>query len=496
MSTELNVSTPAAPAPAGGRLGLRPRARLQGVSARLESRYAKAIVGVFACLALMLAWNVAHYPAGVSPDASDHFKYTDSIRYHHALPKPEHVNTKPGTRAENTGQWYNPPLFYTVAAGIEAATDTVTNAAGLSKKADRSHKAVQLFNVLLALGVALLAFLIARELFPRSKIAQVAVLGFVALSPTFVRTAVVYHGQMLATLFSTAALYVVIRALVRHQVTVKAGLLAGVLLALGMLTRHFVIATTAALVLSLGAYWLFTRRGDALRMAGVLVLSVVVLTSPWYIHQQVRYGNAFVASAKQPDKPFFSRQPSSFYFGKPRTAAFTQPYRPKFDNRFPQVSYADWWGDYFLYYDVPSSLRLSQVVHGGRLPGRYHSERVRQSWIGVLPTILIAIGLAGLLWYGIRRRAPHLLAMPILVGVVALEAVWVYLGYPTSDGDIMRATYLLTALPAAAVALGWVLMRLRERSTAAFGVVVGVLGVSAVVELPFLVLHHMVGGGA
>ena len=155
MSTNLNVSPPAA-----RRFQLRPLGRLQSVAEPLASRYAKAIVAAFACLALMLVWNVAHYPAGMSPDAQDHFHYTNTIRFQHHLPGPEkRVN-------ESTGQWYNPPAFYLAAAGIETAT--------------HSHKAVQLFNVLLAVGVALLAFLIARELWPRSRIAQVGVAGLVS----------------------------------------------------------------------------------------------------------------------------------------------------------------------------------------------------------------------------------------------------------------------------------------------------------------------------
>jgi hypothetical protein len=470
MSTDLNVSPPAA-----RRFQLRPLGRLRSAAPSLSSTYAKAIAAAFACLALMLVWNVAHYPAGVSPDAQDHFHYTNAIRYQHHLPGPEKRID------ESTGQWYNPPLFYVSAAVIETATN--------------SHKAVQLFNVLLALGVALLAFLTARELWPRSKVAQGAVVAAVALSPPFVRGAIEYHGQMLATFLSTAALYVVARALVRDKVTVKAGLWAGVLLALGMLTRQFVLGTVAALLAALGAYWLFTRRGDALRMAGVMVLSIAVLTAPWFIHQQVKYHNALINSVTKPNKPYFSRQPSSFYFGSPRKAVFTQPYRPTYDNRFPQVPYTDWWGDYFLHFDVPPNVRVAQGVHGGRLPAQYHNERVRQSYVGVLPTLVILAGLVGLIGYGIRRRAAHLLAIPLLAGAVAAEAIWVYIGYPTSDGDFMKATYLLTALPALALALGWVLMRLRERGGAAFAVVVAGLGVAAAVDIPFVVLHHMVGRG-
>jgi 4-amino-4-deoxy-L-arabinose transferase-like glycosyltransferase len=294
---------------------------------------------------------------------------------------------------------------------------------------------------------------------------------------------------------------VVTKALVRGQLTVKAGLSAGVLLALGMLTRHFVLATTVAMLATLGVYYLFTRRRDALRMAGLIAISVVVLTSPWYIHQQVKHGDAFAASATPPNKPFFDRQPGGFYLGGTVKGVFTQPYRPEFDNHLPQTVYADWWGDYFLYFDVPSTLRRAHIAAGHRLhnaprlPARYHNERVRQSFVGVLPTLLTLAGLFGLIRLGIRRRAAHLLAIPLLVGATALEALWVYIGYPTSDGDIMRQTYLLTLLPPMAFALGWLISRIRDKSTLAFGLVVGALGVAAVVDLNFIVLHHFVGRG-
>ena len=491
------IETPPQPVEVGTRRRFAPRTPgfVRDLATPFGTRYAATVGAIFACLALLLVWNVAHYPAGESPDATDHFHYTDTIRHQHALPKPNPrpPGTPPGARIENTGQWYNPPLFYVTAAVIETATDKVTHA-----NADRAHKAVQLFNVVLALGVALFAFMTARELFPRSRTAQLGTLAFVALAPTFIRTAVAYHGQMLATFMSTAALYVVTRALVRKQVTMKTGLVAGVLLALGMLTRHFVLATTVALAAALVAYYVFTRQRTVLKSLGVLVLSVVVLTAPWYIHQQAKYGDAFAASAKPPNKPFFDRRPGSFYFGKPRTAVLTQPYRPKFDNRFPQVSYADWWGDYFLYFDVPSSLRRTYTAAAARtpstkLPAKYDHERVRQSYVGILPTILMLAGVVGLLGVGIRRRAADLLAAPFMIGAITLEAMWVYIGYPTSDGDIMRGTYLLTALPPLAIATGWLLSRINNRTSLAFRIVLGLLAVAAVVDLNFVFLHHMVG---
>lgn len=451
-------------------------------------RYPLAVALILAAFALLLVWNVVHYPAGNSMDSTAHFNYVKSLREDQALPD-----------RDFTHEAQTPPFFHISAAVLESTWAAVTGEPGGTKV---THKVVQLFNVLLAVGVALLVFLIARELFPASRVAQIGALGFFALSPPVARTAVMYHGQTLATLLSTAALFVVIRAMRREQVDVKTGALAGVLLGLGVMTRQLVLATFGAVMLALLAYWFFTRRREVLPAAAVLVLSVVLITTPWFIHQQVRYGSPLAqsldawASYKDTGKPFFSRQPAEFYLGKPFKTVFTQPYRPAHKNRLPQVLYSDWWGDYFLYYDVPSKLREDAApgrLPGARLPEPFHGERVRQSYVGIVPTLLMLAGLLALMIEGVRRRSPALLVLPATVVILVLETSLFWIGYPTADGDTMKVFYLVSAIPPLALGVGWLLSRLRARSTVAFGLLIGVLAVVAAVDLSFIFLEHFVG---
>jgi hypothetical protein len=56
--------------------------------------------------------------------------------------------------------------------------------------------------------------------------------------------------------------------------------------------------------------------------------------------------------------------------------------------------------------------------------------------------------------------------------------------YPTSDGDVLKASYMLTTAPAWALAFGFALDRLPNRIRL---VVAGVLAASALAALPFLV---------
>lgn len=456
---------------------------------RLQGRCARTVTLVLAAFALLLAWNVAHYPAGNSMDARAHFRYADSIQRQHRLP----------TMAE-TQEAQTPPLFYVAAAAIQSTWESVTGAPGGEKV---THKVVQMVNALMAVCVALLVFLIGRELFPASRIPQITALAFFVLMPSVTRTAVMYHGQTLAMLLSTAALYVLVRALVRGELGVKHGAIAGVLLGLGVLTRVFVLATAGATVLALFADFAFTRRRESLRAGGVLVLAVASVSSPWFIHQQVTYGSPLAQSldawrsrVDARNKPFFERQPPEFYLGRPFKTVFTMPYRPAFANRLPQVVYTDWWGDYFLYYDVPSTLRPANAaarLPGGRLPAPYDQERVRQSYAGLLPTVLMLIGLLGLVGEGVRRRSAALLVLPATAALVGLAAMAWIIGYPTTDGDTMKAFYLITAVPSLAIGAGFALWRLHQRSRTAFALVVAVLLVAAVVDVQFLWIDHAIG---
>lgn len=447
---------------------------------RILRSYGAVAALILTGFGLLLTWNVVHYPAGNGIDSALHFKYVETLREHHRLP----------TRTDLPDGWHNPPAFHIAAAVTESAWKLVDHSGSATK---RARKVVQLFNVLLALGIAVLVLLTARELFPRSRTAQVGALGLVVLAPPFTRTAVMYHGQTLATFLSTAALFVVVRALARGQPSLQAGALAGALLGVGVLTRVFVLASVAAMCVVLGAYFVFTPRRETLRMAGALIAAVVVLSAPWFIHQQVRYGSptALPAAYAPPDKPLFDRQPPEFYVGGPFRPVFTRPYRPSYTNRMPQTVYSDWWGDYFLYFDIPSDLRMRQVARGGRLPDGYNDARATQSYVGILPTILVLVGVVGLLVTGVRRRSAALLTIPVMVAVTALEALDFFIGYPMPDGDNMKATYILTIAPPLAIVGGWALWRLRKWSALAFTLLLVPLLMASLFDLQFLWIDHL-----
>ncbi len=81
-------------------------------------------------------------------------------------------------------------------------------------------------------------------------------------------------------------------------------------------------------------------------------------------------------------------------------------------------------------------------------------------------------------------RAPPRLAVALLPGLGLLGYLYFTISYPTPDGDVLKASYMLTTAPAWAVAFGYTLDRLpaRWRLGAA-----AVLALCALVSVPFLV---------
>jgi hypothetical protein len=82
------------------------------------------------------------------------------------------------------------------------------------------------------------------------------------------------------------------------------------------------------------------------------------------------------------------------------------------------------------------------------------------------------------------RRAPPRLAAALLPGLGLLGYLYFTVSYPTVDGDVLKASYMLTTAPAWALAFGYALERIPGRFRI---VVAGVLAASALVALPFLV---------
>jgi hypothetical protein len=415
-------------------------------------------IGVLVLLlgyATLVGWDVFHYSWLRGFDAYANSQYADVIRVHHRLPTPS-----------ETDVWHTPPLFFVVAALLD------------------SHRGVQVLDGLAGIAVVVFAGLIARELFPRNRGIQLGALAFAALTPVLTRTAVMYHPEPLATALAAAGLYVVVRLLGRGHVTPWAGALAGMLFGLGTLTRTWTLAPAAAACLALLLRGRLDRNRRPLLAAGALAGVLLAFSLPWFVHQAVSHGSPFAFNRPAPKESFFSRRPASFYTALDVEAVFSRPYAPNYLNHLWPVLYTDWWGDYWRYFELP----YENISTPPELPPRYENPRVRQSYVGVAPSLLAVVGFIALLVAGLRRLQPALLLLPAAVLLLGLAFLFFQISYPHADGDTIKAAYLLDAVAPLAVCAAWGLSLLRRLGRPVMMVVVLLLAYLSVLDVVFLVL--------
>jgi hypothetical protein len=410
---------------------------------------------VLAGYGALLGWDVFHYDWLRGFDAYANSLYADVIREHHRLP-----------HETETGVWHTPPLFFALAALID------------------SHRAVQAVDALAALAVVVVAGLIARELFPRSRVIQLAALTFAALTPVLTRTAVMYHPEPLATAFAMGGLYVVVRALARGRPGPWTGCVAGILFGFGTLTRTWALAVAAACCAVLVLRARLDRDPAPVWAASALLGLLLVLTLPWFIHQTREHGNPLAFNRPAPNESFFERRPASFYTALDVDAVFERPYAPNYLNHLWPVVYTDWWGDYWRYFDIP----YENISTPPELPTKYENPRVRQSYVGLAPSVLAVVGFAGIVLIGIRRRDPALLALPVSVVLLGLAFLVFQISYPHPDGDTIKAAYLLDAVPPLAVCAAVAVDRLRRAGRLVMIAVMALLAYAAALDIDFLVL--------
>jgi Dolichyl-phosphate-mannose-protein mannosyltransferase len=410
---------------------------------------------VLAGYAALVGWDVFHYDWLRGYDAYANSLYSDVIRVQHRLPT-----------EQETSVWHTPPLFFFVGALID------------------SHRGMQIFGGFAALVVVAFAGLIARELFPRSRAIQLGALAFAALTPVLTRTAVMYHPEPLATALAVAGTYVVVRALARGHVGPGTGAAAGLLFGLGTLTRTWALALAAAAVLALLLRAGLGRERDGLWAASALGGVLLVLSLPWFVHQARSHGSPFAFNRPAPDESFFSRRPASFYTSLDVDDVFSRPYAPNYLNHLWPVVYTDWWGDYWRYFELPEEY----ISTPPELPSRYENPRVRQSYVGLAPSIFGVAGLVGIAVAGIRRRAPALLLIPASIVLLGLAFLGFQLAYPHADGDTIKAAYLLDAVAPLSVCAAWALVSLRRAGRLVMIAVVALLTYAAVLDVDFLVL--------
>jgi hypothetical protein len=419
-----------------------------------------------AVLALTAAWNAYDYPSYAGFDVAEHQAYADLLIHHGQIPGPE-------TRSE----YYTPPGFYALAGAATWVGEHVHS--------QDPHKLAQYLNWLVLVGTAVVLLLLARELFPDRPWLQAGALGYFCFLPVVFRMSAMFHPEPLSMLVSTVALLLAARIFVRRDFRPPPAIALGIALGAGQLVRAFSLWTVAAVAFAFGAAALFRYpdRRAVLTALGVVVAATALVASPWYIRQAVHYGNP-VFDRPTEDRTIWERRPSSFYLGTGLPEVFKDPIRPNFVNEAVPTTYSDVWGDYFGVFGWDAAHAPTS---------REKRELRQQTRLGLLPTLLALAGWVALLVTALRRRVPALLPVALLPGFGIIGYLYFTVSYPTPDGDVLKASYMLTTAPAWALAFGyafdWVAGRGRLVRAALLVVAVG----SALLSIPFLVYGSPLG---
>ena len=393
--------------------------------------------GLIAALALVAGWNTYKYPSGSGYDVRQHREYADLLIHHGEIPGPK-------TRSE----YYTPPVFYALAGAATYIGEHVHSG--------DPHKLGQVLNWFVLLATAVVLWFLARELFPRRPWAQLSALAFFCFLPVVLRVGAMFHPEPLSMLFSAVALLLATRMLGRREYGWQLAVATGVALGLGQLVRAFSLWTLAAVVLAFAV-------ARAWRPLAVIVLAAAVVTAPWYVRQ--------ARQVRQPGLRPADEAPGDL--GSPARAVLRRARAPR------RRDSSD-----------PAPLRergdSDDVQRGlGGLLRRLGDGQPRASRASSGCSADACSRSQGGSCCSCRsRRLPARLPVALLPGLGLLGYLYFTVSYPTPDGDVLKASYMLTTAPAWALAFGYAVdpppRPLRVSRRRAF------LAASALASLPFL----------
>ena len=405
----------------------------------MAARYGRPALALLGVLVVIAAWNTLRYPPGLGYDAIDHIAYAESILHGHGFP-------------DGVGEYYTPPGFYAVTAGAIWLGEQI----GLGQPL----RVIQLVNAVLLVATAVLLLELARLVFPSRRRLHVAALG-----PLRVRGAGATIGRDGAPRADVALLHDPrARARGAHD---RAESLDGAVgdRARCRPRRRPARARLLALDVRGRRARARRRRGGAERRAAAGAGRARrdgardrVVAGPWYAYQSHRYTNP-VFDRPQVQVPLLQRRPAAFYVNPELRAVFGTPYKTSLNNRFVPQLYTDGWGDYYGVF----------VWNNGDLqPGASARRELRvQMWLAIVPTLLLVGGWLALLARSLSRERLRSAPERLLVGLLPLAGIvgmlYFTVSYPTPDGDVVKATYMLTTVPAWALCFGYGLDSVLER---------------------------------
>lgn len=406
------------------------------------------------------SWNARHYPIPLGYDAQGHTDYEHTlVRFHH-LPS-----------REESAESNQPPAYYVLGSVAAVAGHKLfgwNDTANYEQLHEPSYRGAQYLNVLYMLLTALCVLWLARVVAPRLPWVWGASVGFFAFVPVVAKTGAMFQPDTLAMLCSAAAVASATHMLMRRTYPRKLIVLLMLSLGLGLATRISTIFTVLAI--GLGAI-VAALASPTLRVSLPwarirLALAVLVaLAVPWVAYRAivdhagpVNGTSALINSALHPRGHYLSDYNTNYkpFFHLAPRQMLQVPWRSNFQNQAFSETYVEIWGDWFgafawSPYNPSPTAAEEQLLSD-------------QSYIGVLPTLLAIAGWLYLSVVALRRRRELLVAA--LLPAIGVGG-YLYRNYVTltHDGDLFKASYVLSTAPVWALgfglATGWLAYRSR-----------------------------------
>jgi hypothetical protein len=415
------------------------------------------------------AWNAAKYPIVLGYDAQPNAAYAHVLLDQHHIP-----------RFDQSQESKQPPGYYFV-AGIAARVGlhwpfNWREARPFSAQLpEASYRGAQILNVVLDVATALVLLLLVRMVAPRRPEVWAAAIAFFAFLPVVPKTAAMFHPETMNMFCSALALLFATR-IARER---RFMLWSSIGLALSLLAGFFVRPSTlfTLIAVTLGLAFAFGRHTLSRRTVVVALSVLVVLLACGLVlaERSPDIRRSFTSQTSTPTRSNFARLDLG--------TMFHSPYRPNMLNEALPVTYLEIWGDWIGAF-------AWAPFEGEPSTAALHVLR-DQTWIGIIPTLL-AIGGWIILAFKALRRRPELAVLAAL----PLIAVGGYLfrSYQllVSDGDLFKASYLLTTAPVWAIGFGLAFAAL-GRNRIVQATIGTCLVIFAVLELRFMMFGLQAG---
>jgi len=374
---------------------------------------------------VLVVHNASTYPYNAGYDAGLHLKYADIISQDWRIP----------TFAE-TRENYNPPLFYLVSGLVGRSF---------------GYQVWQYVNVLLALVSLWLWYLVFGKLHPKDKIIPLVSVALVFSWPVFHKTIVMFSLETFF-MFTTALGFWYFVTHFQGKTSLKKAIVLALIVVINLLTR--MPGIILALTITAGMIGLGIKSkiawGKISKFLAVFWLLLIVFTSWFYLgrNSEEVYG---VGEGGEVDKPFFQRQPLSFYFDIPFKFMMTYPMRQNLPlNKMIPIYYSEFWGDFWNYYPQPRfGLSISEVRKNRELSNEPRIKSlVLQNQVNLLPTLLMVAGFVYLLLKNLNKKFVLPEAMMVAFAILTwLGFLSLLTKYPSWKSDSVKASYMLYALP-------------------------------------------------